>query len=83
MPLYEYGCECGHSFEAIKLMYDRHDAICPICNSHASLRMSAWGRVIVAGTFQVVDSSGRVLESKPTVENIPYQGVRYANRRDK
>ena len=67
MPLYGYKCECGYSFEAIKPIDDRHNAVCPKCNKPASITVSAWSRVIMAGTFQVIDGNGRVLESKHSI----------------
>ncbi len=78
MPLYEYECGSGHRFEEIKSIDSRHDALCPICNCPAKLQVSAWGRVVMAGTFQVIASNGKVLEKRPTTERIPYQGVRYS-----
>ena len=77
MPLYDYKCSLGHRFDSIKSINNRHNAICPVCGNSASLMVSAWGRVIMANTFRVIDNNGRVLESKPTTNRIPYQGIAY------
>lgn len=36
MPLYEYKCKCGHRFEALRSMDDRHNAPCLKCGKPAS-----------------------------------------------
>ena len=78
MPLYGYECSLGHRFDLIKSIDSRHNAVCPVCDNSASLMVSAWGRVIMASAFRVIDSNGRVLENKPTTNRIPYQGITYS-----
>jgi len=70
MPLYEYNCGCGRSFEALKSIADRHNTVCE-CGRTAKLRMSAWARVIFAGFDTVVDCNGTVVSRKQTTEEIP------------
>ena len=70
MPLYEYTCDCGAQFEAIRSIADRHGAACP-CGGTAKLKVSHWGRVIVAGYDTVVGHDGTVLSRKQTTEQTP------------
>jgi len=72
MPLYEYKCECGRAFEAIRSIEDRHNVICE-CGKKAELKMSKWGRVIFAGLFTVVGGDGTILSRKQTTESTPMQ----------
>lgn len=72
MPLYEYECECGRKFEAIKSIADRHNTICK-CGRIAKLKISAWGRVIFAGFDTVVGCDGTVLSKKQSTEQTPTQ----------
>ena len=70
MPLYDYKCGCGESFEAKKSIADRHTAIC-ICGRAAKKQMSPWGRVIFAAYDTVVDCNGIVVSKKQSTEEIP------------
>lgn len=71
MPLYEYECEDGHKFEALKSIKDRYNAVCPMCKSSVHIKPSAWGRVLVAGIFTTVGYDGTVLGKRQTTERIP------------
>lgn len=70
MPLYDYECECGEQFEAIRSIADRHNTVCK-CGRVARLKVSAWGRVIFAGFDTVVDCNGIVVSRKQSIEDIP------------
>lgn len=70
MPLYEYECECGRTFEAIRSIEDRHNAVCE-CGRTPKLKVSAWARVMFAGLFTVVGGDGTVLSQKQTTERTP------------
>lgn len=46
MPLYEYICPaCGHRFEQIRTMAERHTAPCPQCGSRSEMKLSAFAAV--------------------------------------
>lgn len=70
MPLYEYTCECGKEFEAIKSIGDRHNVICE-CGKVSNLKISSWGKVVVAGVFTVIGHDGAVLDKRQTTERTP------------
>ncbi len=40
MPLYEYKCQCGKTFEAIMSIDLRHEAHCPDCGRLARKKLS-------------------------------------------
>ena len=77
MPLYEYRCECGKQFESVRSIDNRHNAMCK-CGNIAKLKVSSWGRVIIASFFTVV-RDGKILEKKQITERTPY---RDSNGRD-
>ena len=70
MPLYEYNCDCGKSFEALKSIAGRHNTICE-CGKVAKLKISAWGRVLIAGFDTVVGHDGTILSRKQSTEQTP------------
>lgn len=39
MPLYTYRCECGHQFEDLQRMSERHQAQCLHCGKFAKLKI--------------------------------------------
>lgn len=41
MPVYEYRCECGHEFEDLNRMSERHRAECIRCGKFADQLISA------------------------------------------
>lgn len=70
MPLYEYECECGRKFEALRNIEDRHNVACE-CGKVPNLKVSKWGRVLIAGTFTIVGGDGRILDRRQTTERTP------------
>ena len=78
MPLYEYKCRCGEQFESVRAIADRHNATCK-CGNLAKLKVSSWGRVIIASFFTVVGGDGSILERRQITERTPY---RDSNGRD-
>lgn len=78
MPLYEYECECGKRFEAIRDIKDRNTTTCK-CGRMISPKISAWGRVIFAGSFTVIGHDGTVLDKRQTTEYIPPPAYRLDN----
>ena len=70
MPLYEYECECGKKFETLRSIEDRYNVSCE-CGKEPVLKVSAWGRVLVAGTFTVVGHDGTILSKTQTTERTP------------
>ncbi len=43
MPIYEYSCQaCGHRFQEMRCMEDRHLAICPQCHGRAEKFLSCF-----------------------------------------
>lgn len=74
MPLYEYKCECGNEFEALKSIENRYDVIC-ICDKVPKLQISAWGGVLMAVPFRVVNADGRVIYKTQTTERTPVVGL--------
>ena len=68
MPLYEYKCECGEEFEALRGIEDRHNVVCE-CGKVPKLKISKWGRVLVAGWFTVVGGDGTILSRKQVVDD--------------
>jgi len=71
MPIYEYRCECGKEFEALRGIENRHDVTCE-CGKVPKLKVSKWGRMLIAGTFTVVGGDGTILEKRPTTDRTPY-----------
>ena len=70
MPLYEYRCECGQEFEALKRMDDRHNADCPECKKPATLAISNT-HFRMAEPFRVIDSQGNITQEKQVVNPLP------------
>ncbi len=67
MPLYEYKCTCGNQFELLRSIADRHSTTCK-CSKVATLQISSWGRVIVAGWDRVVNSDGVVVAARQSTD---------------
>lgn len=40
MPIYEYNCECGHTYDELKNIEDRMNAICPECGEIPQLKVA-------------------------------------------
>ena len=40
MPIYEYFCECGHEWENVHTMDDRHNEKCPLCSKQGKIKIS-------------------------------------------
>ena len=74
MPLYEYECECGRKFESLMSIEQRHCAVCD-CGKVPELKISSWGRVLVAAPFTVVGHSGAILSRTQTTERTAIVGV--------
>lgn len=67
MSLYEYECECGRTFDALRSIANRHSVTC-VCGRVPSLKISAWGRVTIAGWDTVIGHDGTVLSRKQSTE---------------
>ena len=67
MPLYEYSCECGETFEKVRPIAERHNVQCD-CGQMGKLKMSSWGRVLIAGWHKVVNSNGITIAAKQTTQ---------------
>lgn len=74
MPLYEYECSCGKTFELLKSIENRHDTICE-CGRVPILKISSWGRVFIAAPFTVVGPGGNVLSRTQSTERTAILGV--------
>ena len=70
MPLYEYECECGKKFEALRGIENRHNVTCE-CGKEPNLKVSKWGRVLIAAPFTVVGNDGIILSKTQSTECIP------------
>lgn len=75
MPLYEYECECGERFEKRRSIAERYLVRCDACGKTPKLRISAWGRVLVAAPFTVVGHDGTILDRRQTTERTALLGV--------
>ena len=78
MPLYEYKCDCGEALEAIRGIDQRYDVVCK-CGKVPHLKVSAWGRVVFAGSFIVYGHDGTILDRRQTTEYTPPPAYRWDN----
>ena len=64
MPLYEYMCGAGHTFEEFHKIENRHDVICPMCGSPSRIKPSLSSfKMDIPVTFMTHD--GKVIDRKP------------------
>ncbi len=68
MPLYEFECECGEKFEVLRSIENRYNVTCE-CGKMPKLKISKWGRVLVADWFTVVGGDGTILSRKQVVDD--------------
>lgn len=78
MPLYEYKCECGRQFEAIRSIQDRHNVTCE-CDRKPELKPQRPALFIMAGSFKVFAHDGKVLHERQVAENSPPPEYRLNN----
>ncbi len=78
MPIYEYGCGCGRSFEALKSIEDRHNVTCG-CGRVPEIKMPRTALFIIAAPFRVLAHDGTVLHERQVIENTPPSGYRMDN----
>jgi len=69
MPLYEYSCECGRTFEELVPMDKRHDVLCSCGRKPQILIGSVFYRM--AEFFSVLDHKGNILQQTQTIEKTP------------
>ena len=57
MPLYDYKCKNGHTFEAFKKVKDRLSARCPVCNLRGAIQITRApaGHVFKGGWYEHLD----------------------------
>ena len=80
MPLYDYKCPDGHSFEAIKSMDDRHCAKCPKCGKVANQIIAAPTAVhgFKLGVFEHITDNPVEIGSKRQLKDLCEQHGCYA-----
>ncbi len=77
MPIYEYICNCGATFDRVMPMDKRHNVVCA-CGTKAKIRI---GNVSyrVAQPFRVYAHDGTLLHETQTIEKTPPPMYRYEN----
>lgn len=80
MPLYDFRCPQGDSFEAFFSMQDKPDTVsCPQCGQDATSRMPAIGPSQAhSAQMRVLDATKATAEQPQVVNTI--SGTRTANR---
>ena len=72
MPLYEYRCLCGQSFEKISAIADRGKNVCPVCGQPVMLVIRP-NTYRMAEPYRVIDGEGKVIHQSQTIEKAPLQ----------
>lgn len=78
MPLYEFHCDCGKTFDKLVSIEKRDDVLCN-CGAKPTIKIGA-SSFRMSESYTVVDGEGRVHKCEQSTSNMPQElGYRYGN----
>lgn len=77
MPLYEYICKCGGTFDKVMPIGRRYDVMCS-CGDKPQIKIGLVS-YRMAEPFSVLAHDGTVLHQTQTIEKTPPLGYRHDN----